>query len=262
MIDGDGHISYNKNNAILQLCGTLDCVSGVFEHLKKELKLEDGEIYIRKHDGLAVMKFSQLASIKSIIHYIYDHCPVFLDRKKAVADAILTLKPRKIPTTKEELAKLLEEYKNLDGNKNKFDIIGKEIGMSEVTLRRRLKEFGIFEKELIINKALKILAPEALKKEFELLGSAEEIGKKHGICGITVRRALEQIGINWRIFQKIELSKEQIEEAYKELGSIKTVARKFKVSSSTIKYKINKFNIIYDKTPRNQFGPFKIKSKE
>lgn len=95
------------------------------------------------------------------------------------------------------------------------------------------------------NKLLSILTPEQLKQELESVGSATKIAKKYGINTMTVYSAFKKCGINCIIKSRQDklLTKEVLEQAYIECGSLKAVARKFDVDSGTVKRYMQQFNL-------------------
>ena len=135
LIDGDGWIYYENNNRNIGLCGTTDCVTFVFNHLKKELSLESG--YHKTRDGgLEIMGFSKLLDLKKIINYLYKDSSIHLKRKYDNAMLINSKEPRKI-SLDYDLLKLLK-----DSGKTNVDI-GKILGCSNCTVARRMIEMNI-----------------------------------------------------------------------------------------------------------------------
>jgi DNA-binding transcriptional regulator YhcF (GntR family) len=257
LIDGDGSIFQENNSSRISLYGTKHCVESAFNHLIKKLNIYPSQLQERK-PTLYAQSCSNLEDNIKIIHYIYDGCPVFLDRKKAAADIILNQKPRKIEVTKEELELLLDKYKQFQ-NVEKFKLMAADLHMSTIVLRRRLKEFGLFKKQIIENKLIEILGPTRLKEEFELLGSVRLIAEKYNLADLTVQRALNKLNIDWRINEHLTISKVDLQEIYNKLGSIRKIAKELGVDKTKVKYRMDKFGIPYNKTPRNQFGDFKKK---
>jgi Staphylococcus phage endonuclease len=99
-----------------------------------------------------------------------------------------------------------------------------------------------------MNKLLKILTPEQLKQELEIIGSATKIAEKYGINPITVYTAFEICGIDCIVKPRrdILLTQEVLEQAYAEYGSLKAVGRKLGVDCGTIKRYMQKFGLYFN----------------
>ena len=94
------------------------------------------------------------------------------------------------------------------------------------------------------NKLLAILTPEQLKQELVDVGSATKIAKKYGINPMTVYSAFKICNIECIIKPKrTDLTKEILDAAYAEEGSLKGVARKLNVDPGTVKRYMEEFHL-------------------
>ena len=137
IIDGDGWIYCKNNHPSIGLCGTESVVSTIFNHLKIKLNFKSKTKIIKNKKGLFLFRISNVEDNKKIINYIYNNASVQLDRKFQVAQEILKLESsRKIDLNKEDMIKLHNDIKE-------HTKIGKILGCSNSTVKRRLIEYGV-----------------------------------------------------------------------------------------------------------------------
>lgn len=135
LIDGDGWIYRTKNNSEIGLSGTPKVINTVYNFLKKNLNLESSAVKIRKNN-LAIWRSTRLKDNIKIIDYLYSNCSIYLNRKKIIVDEILNCRSRKINISKEDLLKSMEKYST-------YVDIGKNLNVSNCTIKRRMDEFGL-----------------------------------------------------------------------------------------------------------------------
>jgi hypothetical protein len=102
------------------------------------------------------------------------------------------------------------------------------------------------------NKLLSQITPEQLIRDFQQLGSAHKIAAKYGINVVTVYTAFKIINYDCRVRQDVAalVTKENLEEAYSRLGTLKAVARELKIDPDSVKLYMEKFDLDYDKQIR------------
>jgi hypothetical protein len=142
LIDGDGGIYYkflagrNEKVCNVFLCGTENIVKSVESVFTNNLNA-NGTYYLSKNN-LSNIVYRNLNSVQNIIYYIYNNSSIYLNRKKEIANFILTLKPRKISLNTQEIKIMIDQGKLIKD-------IAKDLGYSYCTVRRRLIEDGLFE---------------------------------------------------------------------------------------------------------------------
>ena len=251
LIDGDGWIYTECNSSCIGLSGTPDCVNAVFNILKQKCGLKSGCSYVRE-DGLGIMHSGRLDDNLSIINYLYNDAIIYLDRKKITADQILKCQPRKIKILKEDIEREINNFNTLIDLE---DHLGKQFGVSSITIRRRIKEYKIlapanYYGKGIHNKLLDIINKEQLINDWNELKSISLISKKYNIKKYIVSNALDIEGINHSVNKKLSmiLTEELLREVYGRLKTIRGVARELGEDRSGIRNYLIKYNILLPKS--------------
>lgn len=231
LIDGDGGIYFNKKPKVF-FCGTENCVTTIFFFLKEKLQLESGFIKKYKHsDNLSYLSFEKNNDVNKILHYLYDNSTIFLDRKKQVADKILSRPSKKIDSNKIE--ELYKKYK--DVNK-----VAEDMNISVVTIR---KKFKINQK----CKLLKIITKEQLLEDIKELKYTKDIAKKYNVNFVTVKSAIINIGLNPKDYNfhylRKDITKEDLEKSLINNKSLTSIGKDLKLDKGTVKKYLIKYGL-------------------
>lgn len=235
LIDGDGWIRTDGYHGYIGLCGSKKCVTKVFNFLKKKLNIDSGLIYDRK-PTLTAMTFQKLEDLKKIINYLHQDYETFLTRKNNAALQILQILPVKIDIDKEHLAQLYAKHKT------NFKAIADELNVSEPTIHRRLREYGIFKR---VSPTGNIILDQVTKEEFlkdiKELKQLKKLAQKYNTNTGVVKRAIKLVGLNPRKNRDIkkEFPKEKLQEIYDRLKSFRAMERELKLDRRIIRTILN-----------------------
>jgi hypothetical protein len=244
LIDGDGGIYIKNDSSHIMLCGTKDIVETTFNHLKNILSLEGGMCRDRKNIyNFSIMSITNREDNQKIIHYLYDGATIYLDRKYEKAMQILDIEPRKKFLDKDEIIKVFMSCGDLTKT-------AKILSISRATIRRRVNELGIYDflhkeyEKTLENIVIRTHTKEEIEKDLKELKQMKKVAKKYDVCEITLKRAIEKLGITFNKGKSECLTRELITKEYSEIGSIRGMARKLNIDRDTVKRYLIKYDLI------------------
>jgi len=93
LVDGDGYICTNGHYWEIGLVGTRAIVEGFFNYIGPYIQ---SEAKPRKLHNIFRISYGGIIEVRKIIDLLYRESTVYLDRKKTLADKVLTIQPKRI----------------------------------------------------------------------------------------------------------------------------------------------------------------------
>jgi len=93
LFDGDGHVCRNGKYWEIGLVGTREIVQGFSDYL---MPFTQSRTKVRKLHNIFRISYGGITEVQEVIKALYRDATVYLDRKKALADIVLTLKAKRV----------------------------------------------------------------------------------------------------------------------------------------------------------------------
>jgi hypothetical protein len=141
LIDGDGWTYLEKGHSNFGLCGSHLAMKTIYDHYSNYFTSPH---YIMR-DDITIIRCNNLEDNTKIINWLHWNATTWLDRKHEVQLDVLKVKPVKIIIRKDLLVKMLEETPLYKGTAvETYSKIAEKLNVSAPTIKRRLREFGLY----------------------------------------------------------------------------------------------------------------------
>lgn len=176
LVDGDGYIGTHGHYWEIGLVGTKAIVEGFFNYTKSYTR---SEAKPRKLHRIFRMSYGGIIEVRKIVGLLYDESTVHLDRKKIIADKVLSIQPKRIAIAPiEHQLSMIAAYQNGATAKESAAVFGYD----KIACLGALKRRGIPRRKGITPEDDQLKMIQAYQNGASLVDTAAQYGYSSIAC--------------------------------------------------------------------------------